>query len=360
MRLSYKYRLYPNRAQIAALEAMLGALCDLFNAGLQQRIEAYRRQGKTLRYADQANELKAVRAVDERLASYSFSAEQQVLRRLDKAFKSFFRRLRERKGKAGFPRFQAKSRFDSAEFRVGDGLTIRKTKRLGIIGIPGEIKAKWHRDIPAEAKVGAAVLCRSAGRWFVVFQIEVPEPEAAGRATRPVGIDVGLSALVALSTGETIPAPQWTKQAANGLRRRQRALSRKRRFSARWKRARRAVARHQTKVAARRRDFLHKLSHRLVGEFTHIAVEDLNVQGLARTMLAKAIHNAAWGQLISMLDYKAAKAGGRVIRVDPRGTSQTCPECGTIKPKALAERMHCCGCGCTLDRDVAAAEVGGL
>src|SRR5918993_5599563 len=144
MLLSFKYRLYPNRAQSAALAAMVGAFCDLYNAGLQQRIEAYFRQGKTLRYADQANELKAVRTVDERLASFSYSAEQQVLRRLDKAFKAFFRRLKER-GKAGFPRFQAKSRFDSAEFRVGDGLTIQRSKRLGIVGIPGEIKVKWHR-----------------------------------------------------------------------------------------------------------------------------------------------------------------------------------------------------------------------
>src|SRR5919202_1982747 len=214
MRLSYKYRLYPNRAQIAALEAMLGAFCELYNAGLQQRIEAYRRRGKMLRCVDQVNELKAMRAVDVRLASCSFSAEQQVLRRLDKAFRAFFRRLEERKGKAGFPRFQTKSRFDSAEFRVGDGLTIRKNKRLGITGIPGEIKAKWHRAIPAGAKVGAAVLCRNAGRWYIVFPIEVPEPEAAGRATKPVGIDVGLSALVALSTGETIPDPQWKKKAA--------------------------------------------------------------------------------------------------------------------------------------------------
>src|SRR5919206_904349 len=147
MRLSYKYRLYPSRAQVVALEAMLGAFCDLYNAGLQQRIEAYRRRCKTLRYADQANELKAVRAVDERLAGYSFSAEQQVLRRLDKAFRAFFRRLKKRNGKAGFPRFQAKSRFDSAEFRVGDGLTIRTDKRLGMVGIHGEVKVKWHRDI---------------------------------------------------------------------------------------------------------------------------------------------------------------------------------------------------------------------
>src|SRR5919199_3357086 len=192
MRLSYKYRLYPNPAQAAALEAMLGAFCDLYNAGLQQRIEVYRRGGKTLRYADQANELKAVRAVDERLAGFSFSAEQQVLRRLDKAFKAFFRRLKERKGKAGFPRFQAKSRFDSAEFRVGDGLTIRRSKRLGIIGIPGEIKVKWHRDIPEGAKVKAAVLSRSGGRWFVCLQCEI-EVLASGRPISTVGLDMGLS-----------------------------------------------------------------------------------------------------------------------------------------------------------------------
>ncbi|MCM8738637.1 helix-turn-helix domain-containing protein [Azospirillum sp. A1-3] len=102
--LSYKYRLYPTQAQVAGMEAMLGAFCDLYNAALQQRIEAYRRRRKTLRYTDQAGELKAVRAADERLAGYSFSAQQQVLRRLDKAFQAFFRRLKA-KGKAGFPRF---------------------------------------------------------------------------------------------------------------------------------------------------------------------------------------------------------------------------------------------------------------
>ena len=108
-------------------------LCDLYNAALQQRIEAYRRCGISLRYGN--------RAEDERLAGVSFSAEQQVLRRLDKAFAAFFRRLKTT-AKAGFPRFKPKSRFDSAEFRVGDGITIRKTKRLGIVGIPGEIKVK--------------------------------------------------------------------------------------------------------------------------------------------------------------------------------------------------------------------------
>jgi putative transposase len=211
--------------------------------------------------------------------------------------------------------------------------------------------------LPEGARVGAAVLSRSAGKWFACFQIAV-ETGAVERRFSPVGIDMGLSSLVALSTGETMPAPHWTKRAAKGLRRRQRALSRRKRFSTGWRRAKRAVAQHQRKVAARRRDFLHKLSRRLVREHSHIALEGLNVKGLARTRLAKAVHNAAWAQLAAMLSYKAANAGGEVVLVDPRGTSQTCSGCGCGAPKTLAVRVHDCPhCGLALDRDVNAARV---
>ncbi|MXX90189.1 MAG: helix-turn-helix domain-containing protein, partial [Boseongicola sp. SB0665_bin_10] len=140
---SYKYRLYPNGAQDAALSDMLGHFCDLYNAGLQQRIEAWHRQGVSLGYVDQANELKAVRDAVPELAGYSYSAEQQVLRRLDKAFAAFFRRLKEGKT-PGFPRFRTKARFHSADFRVGDGLVCRGGK-LRLVGIPGLVKVRWHR-----------------------------------------------------------------------------------------------------------------------------------------------------------------------------------------------------------------------
>src|SRR5262249_39723418 len=152
---SYKDRLYPSRSQAVALNGMLGAFCDLYNAGLQQRIEAYQRQRKSLCYVDQANELKAVRLADERLAGYSYSVGQQILRGLERAFAALSRRLKT-KAKAGFPRFRAKSWFDSAAFRVADGLRVRKSKRIAIVGIPAEIKVKWHRPLPADAKLGAA------------------------------------------------------------------------------------------------------------------------------------------------------------------------------------------------------------
>ena len=356
MILSYRYRLFTTAAQEVALTDMLGAFCDLYNAGLQQRIEAYRRKGLSLRYGNQAAELKAVRSADERLAGYSFSAEQQVLRRLDKTFSAFFGRVK-RGSKAGFPRFRAKARFDSAEMRVGDGLTIRKSNRLGIVGIPGEIKVRWHRDIPAGANLGAAVVSRKAGKWFVCFQIELPDATPIERQFTPVGIDMGLTSLVALSTGETVLTPQCTKNAAKALRRDQRAVARKRRPSKRQRKAKLRVARLSAHVASQRRDFSHKLARRLVDAHSHIAFEDLNIKGLAAGMLAKAVHNAAWNQIVQHVTYKAESAGSVVVLVDPRGTSQTCPECGTIKRKTLTERVHRCECGCTLDRDVAAARV---
>ncbi|MBV8772977.1 MAG: transposase, partial [Deltaproteobacteria bacterium] len=288
----------------------------------------------------------------ERLAGYSYSAEQQVLRRLDKSFKAFFRRCKAGE-KPGFPRFRASARYHSAEFRVGDGLTLRKSGRIGIVGIPGEIKCRWHRALPSAP--ASAILTRQNGKWFAVFHVEVAEAEL--RTGETVGIDLGLSCLVALSNGETIERPNWTKRAAKGLRRRQRALSRATRGSKRRAKTRARLAAYSAKVARKRADYLHKLTAGLVLRFSGIGIEDLNIQGLARGMLAKDVSDAAWAQLIAMLRYKAASAGSEIVAVDPRGTSQTCPSCGTIKPKTLADRTHRCDCGCVLDRDVAAAQV---
>jgi putative transposase len=352
MPLSYKYRLYPTPTQQAALAEMLRDFCWLYNAALEQRIDAHRKRGISLGYTSQANELKAVRELCYGFERWSFSAEQQVLRRLDKAFKAFFRRCKAG-DKPGFPRFRASARYHAAEFRVGDGLTLRKSNKLGIVGIAGEIKCKWHRDLPSGP--ASAIITRQNGKWYVVFHVEVGSASAALSAT--IGIDVGLTSLVALSNGETLPRPNFTKRAAKGLRKRARALARCRKGSKRRRKIRLLKAKYETHVANKRRDYLHKLSRSLVNRFGGIGVEELNIKGLARGMHAKHVHDASWAQLISMLDYKAAKAGGAVVKVDPRGTSQECPQCGQIAVKVLDEREHICDCGSVLDRDVASAKV---
>lgn len=347
MLLSYKYRIEPNRVQAAALDEMLADFCQLYNACLEQRRDAYRRCGVSVTYKMQASELKAVRCAEPSLARWSFSAEQQVLRRLDKTFNAFFTRG------YGFPRFRARTRYHAADFRVGDGLTLRKSGKLGFVGVHGEVKVRWHREFPS--KPASAILTRQNGKWYVVFHVDVAPAER--EHPQSVGLDMGLTSLVALSSGEVVPRPNWAKQAAKSLCRRQRALARCKRASSTRRKRRAAVAKFQASVAAKRRDHLHKLSRNLVDRFGKIAIEDLNVKGLARSAVAKHVADAAWAQLAAMLAYKAANAGGLLVKVDPRGTSQTCPKCGTVAAKRLAEREHRCDCGCTLDRDVAAAMV---
>jgi putative transposase len=170
-------------------------------------------------------------------------------------------------------------------------------------------------------------------------------------------IESWLLHLIALSNGETVARPNWTKRAAKSLRRRQRAFARCKRGSSTPRKRVAALAKFSGHVAAKRRDFCHKLSCDLVKRFGRIAVEDLNIKGMARGMLAKHVYDAAWAQIVSNLRYKAACAGVELAEVDPPGTSQTCSECGVVAPKTLATREHCCASDCSLGRDVAAAIV---
>jgi putative transposase len=356
MQRNYRFRLYPTKAQEAALNSMLEAFCDLYNAALQERADCYRKTGRSLSYYDQARELKEVREVDSRLGSYSFSAQQQLLRRVDKAYKSFFARIK-RGTRAGFPRFKSNRHFDSIEFRVGDGLTLKKTNVIGLKGLAGVIKVKQHREIPANAKLGHAIISRNGGHWHASFLVTLPDLHLCPVPMKPVGIDVGLTNLIALSNGTTERAPKWMKNAASGLRRHQRQLARRRKGSKRYGRARLNLARYCRRIANQRRDFMHKLTTDLVRTYTHFAVEDLNLLGLAQGVLAKDILNASWGEFFQMLHYKAESAGGAVEAINPCNTSQTCSACGSIALKKLSEREHHCPfCGYRTDRDVNAAQ----
>lgn len=357
MQRNYRFRLYPTAAQIEQLETMLGAFCDLYNSALHERIDCFRKTGRSLTYYDQANQLKAVRGIDERLAACSYSAQQQLLRRVDKAFKAFFHRLKQKGAKAGFPRFQAKARFDSIEFRVGDGLTLKKDGRIGLTGLCGALKVKWHRPIPEGAKLGHAILSRNGGHWHVSFLATLPDPVVPEREFNPAGLDLGISNLIAVSDGTTIQTPQWVREAAAKQRRHQRRIMRRKSGSNRHRKAKRDYARFMRGVADQRRNFLHQLSMGLAQNYSHLVVEDLNILGLCRGMLAKDVLNASWGSFLMMLRYKAASAGGVVEAVDPRNTSQVCAACGSAVPKSLSVRVHeCPHCGYRADRDVNAAQ----
>lgn len=336
---TYKYRLFPSRAQVTRMNGTLALLCELYNAGLQERRDAYRMERKSIGYIDQQNQLPDIKEARPELNEIHSQVLQDVLRRLDKAFQSFFRRVKERKEKAGFPRFRSRKRYDSFTYaQSGFALTNGKLRLSKI----GDVRIKLHR--PLEGKIKTLTITRSAaGKWFACFSVEV-EAQPLPANGRAIGIDVGLASFCTLSNGEQIANPHFFRTDEKALARAQRREKRK------------AVRRIHERIANRRRNFSHQLSHALVSLFGVVAFEDLNIKGMVKNhCLAKSISDAAWNQLIQFTNYKAANAGRTCVQVDPRNTSKLCSACGSIVEKDLSVRVHHCSCGLTLDRDVNAA-----
>jgi putative transposase len=347
--LTYRMRLLPSKAQHARLQAALDHTRDLYNAALEERISYYRRTGKTRSYYEQTHALAELRA-DPAWALYSVSMQRWPLARLDNAYGAFFRRVKSG-GLAGFPRFRSGHWFKSFGFADRWGWKFQDG-RLKMKGI-GAIRVHAHR-LMSSAPLSCAVK-REGKNWYAL--LTVTAQRAAKRSAPAVGVDLGLSNLAALSTGEIIQNPRAYVRAQKELRRRQRAAARCSRGSSGRRKARDRAAAAHAKMRRVRDTYLHQVSADLTRRFGLIAVEALNVKGLARSHLAKPVNDAAWAKLVNFIRYKAEKAGAELIEVNPNHTSQTCPDCGVIKAKTLAERIHRCECGCVLDRDVAAAKV---
>ncbi len=347
---NFKYRLYPSAAQTIALDTQLAEACRLYNAALQERRNAYCMAGKSLNYCDQANQLKDIRAAGD-LGLINAQCAQDVLRRLDKAFKAFFARIK-RGQTPGYPRFRSASRYDSITFPTyGDGTKLLDNGKLRVQGV-GQVKLKLHRSI--EGTIKTVTVKREAGRWYAVFSIEC-EPKLLPPSTEKAGLDVGLRAFAALSDGTEIENPRYYKEAQASLRRAQRKVARRKRGGNNRKKAVRDLQRAHAHVRNQRADFAHKVARTLVVMFGLIVIEKLNVKGLAAGMLAKSVNDAGWSSFTAKLMYKAAEAGRALVQVDPRGTSQRCV-CGAPNPKTLSRRWHHCEiCGLSVPRDHASA-----
>ena len=349
-RKTFKYRLYPNREQRDRLVATLDVCRELYNAALQERIESYKTTGKGTTFNTQSKQLPEIKTVRPDVGTVFSQVLQDVLHRLDKAYQSFFRRVKAGQ-KAGFPRFKGRNRYDSLTYPQS-GFELSGQLQLSKIG---NIKIKQHHPIIGEIKT--LTLRREAGNWYACFSVEF-EPTALSPNNKTVGIDVGLESFATLSDGTKIENPRFYQRAQKQLRRAQRKVAR--RANKRSNRRRKAVLLLQkahAHVANQRKDFHHKLSYGLVQKYGMIAVEALNVKGLASGMLSKSVHDVGWSSFFNMLVYKAENAGRQVIKVDPKYTSQECPNCHALEKKSLSERVHCCDCGLTLGRDHAAAFV---
>lgn len=361
---NYQYRLRPTKAQVRALDHQLYLAARLYNAALEQRKLVWVQHREPLGYREQAAELKALRQELPEYGELNHTALQNVLRRLNRAFARFLAGIG-RGEKVGYPRFKKPNRFRTLEFTYGDGARLLPDGRGGQVlrlqGV-GWVRLLWHRDLPREARVKRVWVTRKADGWYATFSLEVPV-EALRRPLpstgKAVGVDVGLENLLALSDGNLIDNPRWLREAERQLAEKQRVLSGKQEGSRRWRGLKGRIARLHQRVARKRRDFYLKLAWDLVREHDLIAVEDLNVKGLAQGTLAKATHDAGWGVFLrEILPHIAWKAGREVVFVNPNRTSQTCASCGARVPKPLSERFHACpSCGYTAHRDVNAAQV---
>ena len=350
MRKTFKYRLFTTRLQSELLGVQLGEACRLYNAALQERRDAWE-QRVSINYYTQANQLKEIRAAGD-LGLANFSCCQDILRRVNKTYQAFFRRVK-RGEKAGYPRFKSRRRFDSITFpSYGDGIKLNDNM-LRIQGI-GQVEVKLHR--PVGGKIKTVTIKRECGEWYACFSVEC-ESKPLSANSNEIGIDVGLEKFATMSDHKSVPNPRWYQRAEAKLRRAQRKVARRKKGSHRRRKAVALLQKIHQRIKNQRHEFQHKFTFWLVQNFGVIAVEDLNVKGLAGGMLAKSVHDVSWAAFFSKLTYKAENAGRVLQAVNPRGTSQTCT-CGAKVWKELSDREHLCtACGLLAPRDVVSAQV---
>src|ERR1700741_813411 len=348
-RKTFQFRLYPNRQQREKLTATLEVCRELYNAGLQERIEAWKRR-TPVRVFDQINQLPDIKAVRPDVAGVFSQVLQDTLRRLDKTYQAFFGRVK-RGQKAGFPLFKGRNRYDSFTYPQS-GFELKGRLQLSKIG---NVKIKQHRDI--EGHIKTLTIRREAGNWYACFSVEY-EPKHLPENGDAIGLDMGLENFATRSDSKPIPNHKFYQQAQAKLRRAQRKVARpKNKKSKRRRKAILLLQKAHQHVANQRKDFQHQEAYKLVRDFGTIIVEDLNVKGLSGGRLSKSVHDVGWSSFIALLRYKAENAGRQLIEVDPRYTSQECPQCHAIEKKRLSERVHRCDCGLTMGRDHAAALV---
>ena len=343
---TFKYRLYPNPKQDQLLSDTC-FLCSLvYNKMLAERIETYEASGTSLSAFSQIKNLPTLKSDIPRLVEVHSQVLQDAVRRLDKAYQSFFRRVREGKDAPGFPRFRSARRYDSFTFPQPNNGSVKLLKdgtggRLHLSKI-GVVKVKMHR--PMEGSIKTVTIRRKADKWYVCFCCEILQPEPKPTTGKVAGIDMGIWYHVTTSDGEVMrEAPKHLQQAERKLKQLQRAVSRKAKGSSNRRKAILLLAKAHERVANQRRDTAYKIANVLLSEYDALALEDLGIRSMVtEPHYAKRIMDVGWGILQNAIEQKAIEWGREVIYVDPHNTTQLCSNCGILVPKELTAEYHNC------------------
>lgn len=350
MNKSYKYRIYPTRTQETVFIRTIDICRELYNTSVAHRKEVWELRKEPVNYRAQALNLTKSRQNNFFMREVHSQVLQDVLMRVNKAFKAFFRRA-EHSEKSGYPRFKGKNRYDSFTYPQSGFKLKNNLLELSKIG---SIRIFNHRR--AEGEIKTCTIKRDADHWYAIFTVEIENklpiiPKSA------VGVDVGLNSLITLSTGRQIAPPKFLKKSEKKLAKEQKHLSRKKKGSENRQKQRKKVARIHRIIRNQRLDFSHKVARKLVDNFDLIAFEKLGIKNMLQNhYLAKSISDAGWGMLASITNSKAEEAGKLVVFVNPDGTTQECSNCGSNVPKDLSVRLHSCHvCGLVMNRDINAA-----
>jgi putative transposase len=379
VRKTYKYRLYPTPEHAQALESVLWRCRTLYNVALEERKTAWERCGVSVSYYEQKAELPDLRAACPEYAEINAQVLQDVILRLERAFRDFFRRIQEGE-KPGYPRFQGRTRYHSFTYPQYGGGAVLDSGVLSLSRV-GRIPIKLHR--PLEGTPKTVTISREADGWYACISCaEVP--------TRPLpqtgwetGIDVGLKAFLVTAGGTMVENPRSHRKAERYLARCQQRVTKRQKGSKRRAKAVELLGTAHQTVRRQRQDFHHKTALALVHQYDTIYVDDLQITNVVRRPAPRAdgnggywpngaaakaglntsIQDAGWYGFRMILACKAAWAGKRVVAVPPAFTTQECSNilpdgtrCGTLVSKSLSVCTHLCrSCGFILDRDENAA-----
>ncbi|HCL4132318.1 TPA: transposase [Pseudomonas aeruginosa] len=380
-------KLYPNAGQLKKLDGWVRLHAELYNAALQERIEAYRKAGVSISYYDQQNALPLIKQYRPELAELGSHALQETLRKLDRAFQAFFRRVKAGQS-PGFPRFKASSRFsgfcypDPAGWKLAQQGARGATLRLGSGKDAMMIRARGRHRFAEFVSNDLALLRRrnhatGQDQWYASITLRVSAAFCARDRTseEQIGIDFGVNHWANFDDGSQIDNPRWLREAQPKLADLQRSRARKKRRSHRYRQLTQQISSLHQRIADGRRDFLHKQTSALVQRCALIATEALQPGNMSRSAkgtvenpgrrvqqkagLNREILSVGFGMAHQMLRYKAEEAGTRLHMANTRQLkpSQRCSACWAVVPKALSERTHRCSCGCVLPRDQNSAKV---
>jgi putative transposase len=351
---AYKYRFYPTPEQVVVLARTFGSARFVYNWALRLRTDAYYERQERISYADTSAALTALKREPETtwLNEVSSVPPQQALRHLDRAFRHFF------EGRAKYPTFKKKRGRQAAEYTTSAFRWDVATRALTLAKMDAPLDIRWSRAFSG-APTTVTITRDPVGRYFVSFLVEEEVPPLPPTAA-VIGLDMGVSALVTLSTGEKITNPKHFARSRRRLKTAQKALMRKQKGSKNREKARLKVARAHAKIADQRLDGLHKLSTRLIRENQTVCVESLAVRHLVRNRrLAQAISDASWSELIRQLEYKAAWYRRTLVKIDKwYPSSKRCCGCGHVLDSLpLSVRQWTCpACRVSHDRDINAAK----